>query len=145
MTTQWQTILTQVWLVEPGKLQDVDGAHRVVHHKLHGVLDRPINMWPRSKVEDEINRPDIFSHLIINGGPEISKHNLDPLSGLRIFVLKHVVDPVEVAGEVKTIQADDIPVRAVQQPLNDMMSNKSGPSSHQSCLFNLLCLSTGGQ
>ena len=31
----------QVRLVFPSELEDVDGADNVVHHELHGVLDRP--------------------------------------------------------------------------------------------------------
>ena len=117
MSVQIGDHLTQVRLVESGKLQDVDGAHGVVHHKLHGVVDGAINMRTSSQVKNEVNRSDIFSHLVIDSSAKISKDNLNSLTSVRILVLQHVVDPVEVAREVKTVQTDHIPVSTIQQSL----------------------------
>ena len=114
MSAQLGADLTQVRLVESGELQDVDGAHRVVHHELHGVVDGTINVRTGSQVKNVVDRSDIFSHLVVDSSSEVSKDNLYSLTSVRILVLQHVVDPVEVAREVKTVQTDDIPVSAVQ-------------------------------
>ena len=53
-----------------------------------------------------------------DGGPEVHPDVLQPPSDAGLLVLEHVGDPVEVPGEVESVQTDHVPVRLVQETLH---------------------------
>ena len=53
-----------------------------------------------------------------DGGPEVHPDVLQPPPDAGLLVLEHVGDPVEVPGEVESVQTDHVPVRLVQETLH---------------------------
>ena len=61
---------------------------------------------------------DVLCGGLRDGGPEVHPDVLQPPPDAGLLVLEHVGDPVEVPGEVESVQTDHVPVRLVQETLH---------------------------
>ena len=120
----------QVRVLLPGELHHVDGGHGVVHHELQRPLNALVHVGPGREVKNHLDGPDILGELPVDLGPQVGVDDSDPPPVL-LPAGQDLLQPVDPAGQVQPVQADHVPVRAVQDGLDDVVSHEPRASGHQ--------------